>query len=144
MQLTRKDADWEWGAAQAQAMEELKEAIHTAPCLQPIDYHTEGSPVIMAVDSSNIGVGWLLLQIGQDGRRYPNRFRSLNWNERESCYSQPKIEIYGLWCAMRAMQLYLLGVPRLVIEVDAQFIKGMLANLDVQPNAAVVRGRPLG
>ena len=37
----------------------------------------------MAVDSSVIGVGFILLQVGEDGKRYPNWFGSLAWNERE-------------------------------------------------------------
>jgi transposase InsO family protein len=37
------------------------------------------------------------------------------------------------------MRLYLISVRNLVVEVDASYIKGMLSNPDVQPNAAINR-----
>jgi hypothetical protein len=37
------------------------------------------------------------------------------------------------------MRLYLIGVRNLVVEVDASYIRGMLSNPDVQPNAAINR-----
>jgi len=37
------------------------------------------------------------------------------------------------------MKLYLIGVRNLVIEVDARYIKGMLANPDLQPGASINR-----
>lgn len=110
VQLMRKNVEWEWGMVQEEAMKELKDVVQSASCLRPIDYHAKNCPVVLAVDSSNIGVRWLLLQIGQDGKHYPNCFGSINWNERESRYSQPKLEIYGVWRAMRVMRLYIVGV----------------------------------
>jgi hypothetical protein len=77
--------------------------------------------------------------MGADKKRYPNRFGSITWNDRESRYSQAKLEIYGLWRALRAVRLHIIGVKNLVVEVDAQYIKGMLNNPDIQPNAAVNR-----
>ena len=72
-------------------------------------------------------------------RRYIARFGSGNWNERESNYSQPKIELYGLFRTLKAVQTHILGVKRLIVEVDAKYIKGMINNPDVQPNATINR-----
>ncbi|HEV7735893.1 MAG TPA: reverse transcriptase family protein, partial [Chlamydiales bacterium] len=116
IQLTKKAVEFEWGPAQEESMAILKEAVRTAPCLRPIDYKSDLS-VILAVDSSNIGVGWVLLQLGKDRKRYPARFGSITWNEREGRYSQPKIEVYGLWRTLRAMRLHIIGVKKLVVEV---------------------------
>lgn len=60
-------------------------------------------------------------------------------NECKARYSQPKLEFYELFCALRAYRLYLIGVRRLKIEVDAKYIKGMLNEPDLQPNAAINR-----
>ncbi|KAJ3995463.1 hypothetical protein F5050DRAFT_1533393, partial [Lentinula boryana] len=60
-------------------------------------------------------------------------------NERESNYSQPKLELYGLFRALRATRLWIIGAPELVVEVDALFIRGMLNNPDIQPNATINR-----
>lgn len=60
-------------------------------------------------------------------------------NERESKYSQPKLELYGLFRALRHYRLYLIGVKTLHVEVDAKYIKGMLNEPDLQPNATINR-----
>src|SRR5882672_3653782 len=119
-------------------MEGLKQAIVTAPCLHPIDYHSDRC-IILAVDSSSIATGFILLQLSADNKWYLSWFGSITWNERESRYSQAKIEIYGLWRALQAYQLYIIGVKNLRVEIDARYIKGMLNNPDIQPGAAVNR-----
>src|SRR5882724_2096109 len=136
--LTKKDVVFVWGSEQKEAMEDLKQAIVTAPCLRPIDYHCDRT-VILAVDSSCIATSFILLQLGADGKWYPSRFSSITWNEQESHYSQAKIEIYGLWRALQAYQLYIIGIKNLQVEIDANYIKGMLNNPDIQPGAAVNR-----
>src|SRR5882724_8880969 len=133
---TKKDVVFVWGSKQKEAMEDLKQAIVTAPCLRLIDYHCDRM-VILAIDSSCIVTSFILLQLGADGKWYPSRFGSITWNERESCYSQAKIEIYGLWHALQAYRLYIIGVKNLQVEIDMSYIKGMLNNLDIQPSAAV-------
>ena len=73
-------------------------------------------------------------------RRYSEAvLRSINLNDRESRFSQPKLELYGLFRSLRALKLYLIGVRNLVIEVDARYIKGMLAIPDLSPSASVNR-----
>ena len=79
------------------------------------------------------------MQDCSDGRRHPSHFGSISWNEHESHYSQAKLKLYGLFCALRASRLYLIGVRNLIVEVDASYIRGMLSNPDIQPNAAVNR-----
>jgi hypothetical protein len=54
-------------------------------------------------------------------------------------YSQPKLEIYGLYCALRSLRLYLIGVKNLIVEVDARYIQGMLTNPDISPSASINR-----
>jgi len=59
--------------------------------------------------------------------------------ERESRYYQPKLELFGLYRALRTWRIYLIGVKTLHVEVDAMYIKGMLNEPDLQPNAAINR-----
>ena len=47
-------------------------------------------------------------------------------NEVEAQYSQPKLELYGLYWALQYYWLYLIGVKNFYMEVDAKYIKGML------------------
>ena len=138
VELTRKGNVFVFGEREEAAMQELKETLAKSPALKAIDYES-GREVVLAVDSSVMGVGFILLQVGEDGKRYPNRFGSIAWNNREKNYSQAKLELYGLMRALRAVRLYIFGVPKLTVEVDAKYIKGMLNNPDVQPNAIVNR-----
>ena len=134
--LTRKGWAFLWAEEHVQAMQALKDAITTSSALITIDY-TSDCKVYLAVDSSFHGVGWILSQDCADGKHRPAQFGSISWNEREARYSQAKIELYGLFQALRALCLHLIGVQNLVVEMDAQFIKGMLTNPDIQPNAAI-------
>jgi hypothetical protein len=59
--------------------------------------------------------------------------------ERESRYSQAKLELYGLFRALCAYRIYIIGVKNLIVEVDAKYLKGMLNNPDIQPNATINR-----
>ena len=91
------------------------------------------------MDTSYIAVGFILSQLDENGRKRPARYGSIPMNEREARYSQPKLELYGLFRALRAYRLYLVGVPHLRVEVDAKYIRGMLNDPDLQPNATVNR-----
>ncbi len=59
--LLCKDVPFEWGPAQEQAMDELKRALLHLPALRPIDYDSE-APVILAINTSKIAVGYQLCQ----------------------------------------------------------------------------------
>jgi hypothetical protein len=134
--LTHKDAEFIWTPEHDQAMENLKSAIIDSQALIPIDY-TTSRPTYLAVDSSWRAVGWILSQKSEDGQRRPSRFGSIGWNDCESRYSQPKIELYGLFWALCVLRIHIIGITNLIVEMDAQIIKGMLSNPDVQPNAAM-------
>ena len=140
VKLTRKDINWEFGQAQLDAMQDLKDALIASPALKPIDYKSPAS-VILSVDTSSIAVGYILSQCDPENTklRYFARFGSITLNEREGRFSQPKLELYGLYRSLRALKLYLLGVRNLVVEVDAKYIKGMLANPDLMPQASINR-----
>jgi hypothetical protein len=136
--LTRKDEPFEIGPPQLAAMDQLKSAVVNSPALRPIDYESD-RPVILAVDSCMNGVGFILLQIGEDKKRYPSRFGSIVFNDRESRYSQAKLELYGLFRALKQTQLFTIGVKKFVVEMDAKFIKGMLNSPALHPNDAINR-----
>ena len=121
-------------------MEDLKQALFDSPALRPIDYESH-APVILAVDTSIIAVGFYLTQCNPANpwHRHFNRFCSITLNNREARFSQPKLELYGLYRALQSLRLYLIGVRNLIVEVDAKYIKGMLQNPDIAPNATINR-----
>jgi hypothetical protein len=117
--------------------EQIKQII-SAPILRPIDY-TSDNPVFLLVDTSNIAVGFILSQADELGKRHPARYGSLPMNKREARYSQPKLELHGLYRALRHWRIYLVGIKNLHVEMDAEFIGGMPNEPDLQPNAAMNR-----
>ena len=66
-------------------------------------------------------------------------FRSITLNDCESHFSQPKLKLYGLFQVLHPLKAYLIGVRNLVVEVDARYIKGMLANPDLALSASMNR-----
>jgi hypothetical protein len=134
--LTWKGVDFKFEAEEKDAMEKLKHLLIESPAIRQIDY-ASGRRVILSIDSSYIAVGFILYQVGEDGKEYPSRFGSITWTERESRYSQAKLELYRLFRVLHAYRLYLVGAPNLLVRTNAKYIKGMLKNPDIQPNATI-------
>ena len=138
VQLTRKDVEFEFTEEHILAMEKMKMFVQNCTAIRAIDYESDRE-VNLAVDSSWMGVGFILSQQGEDGKRYPSRYGSITWNETEQRYSQAKLELYGLFRALKALKMYIVGLKNLVVEVDAKYIKGMINNPDIQPSATINR-----
>ena len=136
--LYKKDAEFIWTDECTKAFDTLKTLVSSPPALMAIDYSSD-KPVVISVDTSQMAVGFILSQLDENGKKRPARYGSLPMNEREARYSQPKLELYGLYRALRHWRLHLVGVKKLIVEVDAKYIKGMLKEPDLQPNAAMNR-----
>jgi hypothetical protein len=54
--------------------------------------------------------------------------------EVESCYSQAKLELYGLF---RTVRIFIFGMKNLTVEVDVKYIKVMINNPNLQPNTTI-------
>jgi hypothetical protein len=126
VKLTRKDSPFEWAKEQEAAQEELKQAVIESPALRALDY-SFSTPIILAVDTSYIAICYLLARCDPDNprARFYSRFGSitLELNDRESRFSQPKLELYGVYRTLKALKLYLIGVRNIIVEVDAQHIR---------------------
>ena len=136
--LLTKDADFVFGDDERQAFNALKLAVSTSPALRTLDYRS-GGEIIFSVDSSNVGFGAILSQIGEDGVRYPVRFFSRTWDATQRNYSQAKCELFGVFRALHDAKRYLIGVDHFILEVDASYLKGMINNPDLQPSATINR-----
>ena len=84
-------------------------------------------------------VGYLLSQCDADNPHLCHyaHFGSITLNNHESCFSQPKLELYGLFHALHSLKSYLIGIQNLIVEVDARYIKGMLLNPDLAPSTSI-------
>ena len=104
--------------------------------LRRLDYESSWE-VVLTVDTLVITVGFILSQEGEDGKRYLNCFGSISLTSVESQYSQAKLELYGLFCSLWAVWVFIFGVTNLVVEMDAKYVKDMINNPDLQPNATI-------
>jgi hypothetical protein len=140
VQLTCKGTLFEFGATQAAAQDDLKKVLLDSLALRSIDYASD-SPVILAVDTSPIAVGFYLCQADpvNPRKRYFARFGSISLNDCERRFLQPKLELYRLFHALCAYKIFIVGVRNLIIEVDTWYIKGMLNNPDTAPSASINR-----
>ncbi|KAJ3510796.1 hypothetical protein NMY22_g15862 [Coprinellus aureogranulatus] len=56
--------------------------------------------------------------LGDNGLRYPPRHGSITWNSVERRYSQSKIELIGLFRALRDVRIYIVGVENFKIHTS--------------------------
>ena len=140
-ELYRQNVEFIWDQRRQQAFEYLKELVAASTALRSIDYQSD-DPIILSVDSSTEAAGFILSQeLIENGRkvRYPARYGSIPMGDSASNYSQPKLELFGLYRALRHWRLYIIGAKKLKVEVDAKYIKGMLNDPDLQPSATINR-----
>ena len=138
--LLHADVEFEWTEKEQASMDAIKHAVANCEALKPLNYEWE-SDIVLAVDTSWMAIGIEIYQCDPDDpkKRYFAKFDSIPLNEREARFSQPKRELYGLMRALLDQQYWLLGCRKLVVETDAMYIKGMLANPGMGPNATINR-----
>ena len=138
--LLRGQTPFVWGEEQEKSMRLLKEGAAEAQCVKPIDYSRPGS-IVLAVDTSPTAVGYYIYYEDPEQPKKPEyaRFGSILLSEREQRFSQPKRELFGLLRALNACYYWLIGVRKLIVETDAKYLKGMLTNPGMGPNATINR-----
>ena len=146
--LCRKTDDtFEFGEECRSAMDKLKELVTSAPVLKVIDYETarrvipqprdtDHGLVVLGVDSSIHGSGWILSQYFEIDK-HPVLYGSCTFNRTESKYSQPKVELYGVFRAVKEQRHRVWGL-HFRLEVDAQYLGKMMEMPDI-PNAPMTR-----
>src|SRR5258708_144791 len=142
--------EFKWTEETQDAMDLLKHLATTAVPVRLLDYELAHKVkpvdqrdgklglVMIHVDSLSIGVGWMTAQHLNDAE-YPIVFGSITFNEHKACYSQPKLELYGVFRALKAERHRLHNIHFHLI-VDAGFLAQMMTSLDL-PNAAMTRWR---
>lgn len=137
-ELLKKDASWEWGGAQKEAMRVLKEKVVTAPILVSLDLSEGAGEVILMVDACILGWGAVLMQV-IEGKRHPVRFESGTWTDAEKKYDATKLECKGALHAVRRMRMQIYGYP-FTLETDSRVLVDQLNNrADDIPGSMVVR-----
>ena len=108
------DIPFKFGPAQIATQADLKEALLNSQALWPIDYNLD-APVILAVNTSHITVGFYLCQakLNMPKKCYYACFGSLPLNDCERQFSQLKLKLYGLYRTLHVYKMFLVGIHNL-------------------------------
>ncbi len=108
-QLTLQDVPWHWSAAQENAFKSLKKLITRDPVLKIFD---PGKPVVISVDSSQSGMGAVLLQEQQ-----PVEYGSRALTPTQQQYAQIEKELLAVTFGLERFHQYAYGRD-VVVETD--------------------------
>jgi hypothetical protein len=132
--LLRKGKKFEWKPEHTKAVKKLKKTLLEAESLKKPSYDR---PIIVTVDTSPTGIGWVINQAEPDGDRYPIRFGAKVLNGRQRGYAQVKRELWGIVSAIKADRDYLIRAE-VIIETDCLPLLGMM-RCCVIPDVAMLR-----
>ncbi|XP_078246874.1 uncharacterized protein LOC144588278 [Pogona vitticeps] len=107
-ELTRKrePVKVKWTPECQKAFDALKAKIVDAPILKSPDFN---KPFVLQTDASELGLGAVLLQQGEDGNLYPISYFSRKLLEREKHYAIPEKEALSVFWALNLLRPYLWG-----------------------------------
>jgi hypothetical protein len=107
-QLQRAGVKWEWGSAQQEAWERLKQSLcRPGLALRRPD---PSRPFVLHTDWSQQGVGAVLGQLDGDRQEYMVACASRSLNHHESNYEPWKGELLAVMFGTKTFRVYLLGV----------------------------------
>ena len=105
-ELMKDDVEWCWAPCQDWAFQQLQAMVTTSPVLA---FYTPEATTIVSADASSYGLGAVILQIQDDGRRAPVSFASRSLTATEQRYSQIEKEALAMTWACDKFDCYLLG-----------------------------------
>jgi hypothetical protein len=135
--LTRDDVEFEWDEKCQASFEELKRIVGEEIVLKNLEYGKEAGKVTLAVDSSYIAAGAVLMQEDEEKVFRPVIYESVGFSRRESDYSQAKLELCGVAKILKKLQTMLWG-QHFELQVDAKALIEMI-NTPSLPTAPMTR-----
>ena len=102
--LLRKNIKFRWTTECRVAFESLKQLLKNPPVLLVADY---GKPFTLMVDASDVGVGAVLIQVGDEGLDHPISYFSRKLNKHQVNYSTIEKETLALVLAVQHFEIYL-------------------------------------
>lgn len=114
-QLSTKGTPFRWQAAEQAAFETVKAALASRPVLSFVQWDAD---FYVETDASREGIGGVLSQLGDCGRRRPVAFFSCRMDSAQRNYSATELECYALVVAARKWRVYLQAARSVVFYTD--------------------------
>ena len=104
--LLRKSVPWQWTDREERAFLDLKDRLTRAPVLA----HMRPGPLRLYTDASNVGLGAVLSQMGEDGVERPLGFASRTLAPAETRYTVTERECLAVVWGLRHFRVWVDGV----------------------------------
>ena len=129
-QLTKKEHTWEWTTACAEAFEELKRALTSAPILLLPDPR---QPFVLMTDASDKQIGAVVLQRSpHDHELHPVVYQSRTLDIHQARYATIEKECLALVWAIQENRKYLYG-QRFLVSTDHRPLQWLMTKADLTP-----------
>ena len=122
-----KDSIWSWGETQKTAFNLIKFALVSPDVLA---HYNPRYPTIVSADASNQGLGAVLLQVEEDGKRHPICYASRSLTDAEKRYAVIDKEALAVTWAREKFSAYISGL-HYTIETDHKPLTVQLASTEL-------------
>lgn len=117
MKLTRKAQPWEWTQEQERAFDKMKSLVTNTPVLA---YYDSSKPITVQCDSSQSGLGAVLMQEGK-----PIAYASRALRDSETRYAQIEKELLAIVWSLERFDQYTFG-QTVFVESDHKPIENLM------------------
>ena len=123
-ELLKDDVPWCWNAVHEEALQQLKKMITTAPVLA---YYSPHVRTVVSPDASSFGIGAVLFQVQEDGRRAPVTYISRSLSANEQRFSQIEKKAMAMAWACEKLHCYVFGTEQpFLIETDNRPLESIM------------------
>lgn len=127
-QLLHKDVKYNWSEPTKNSFNELKQKLISSPILT---YPNFDKTFIITTDASNMGIGSVLSQIGEDGLDHPIGYASRSLNKSERNYSTFDREFLAiLWAVTKQWRNFVYSRNFIVITDHLPLVSILKSRLD--------------